>query len=95
MTKDEITPILLAGFLAGGIIMSAFGVETTNHLRQQVTAQAMDLENISTQAHGLNADFVTLRRHMIQLTQRWEDDIQTARRGPRMVGQPAIRAADE
>ena len=109
MTKDEIAPILLAGFLAGGVITAALGVETTNSLRRQHIEQAKSLEMLSIAAGFLTARFAALDTLISKLDQRWENDIQRARNGPgsanrtaqraqqnfRMVGQPATRTADE
>ena len=95
MTKDEIAPILLAGFLAGGVITAALGIETTNSLRKQHIEQAKSLEMLSIAAGYLTARFAALDALISKLDQRWEDDLERARRGPLVDNQSAARAADE
>ncbi len=82
MTKEQSVPIFMSGFLAGGVILSLLASTEIRDLRNQLDIERQALTGVSIEVRSLHARFADLTRHIEGLAQRWENDIQTARRGP-------------
>ena len=80
MTKEDMAPIFLAGFLTGGIIIAAGGISQINQLRHQLTMHQQNAQTVMAEVHGLSAQLAILNTRITNLAQKWENDLQPASR---------------